>query len=500
MKQNQKPVTPLNPQLAALIGDFVVSQQDKAFFIRLKYALSGSFKRRLLTGFAVLALTTFSVLSFIAHGTSLNLTNVKAAQTSLNINESDAELRAQIRSKAESYAFAITYPDARTKQFKLADSGIRINDEASVSQVRQEVRMLGWQRFAWWRTTEVPLVISKDNKKFEAFAAANIAVANQPAKDASLGVASGKAVITAATDGSTYQIPNGNKRLIAASKSLQPLFAKLEPTITKPSIKSDDLKLAADKINAITNHSVSFIIGERTIAVTPTEIGNWLDIQAIPAEKTADVTVNSGKVQAYVDKISASSIYTSKAQISVTDASGAVTILSPGRIGSAVANKTTVVKNVSNQLMQPDSVISANLEIKQDAFKSINAADYPKWLVADVSAKRMYAYEHNRLVRSFAISAGAPKTPTVLGTYKIYRKVPLRTMRGANADGSRYVQPDVKYVNYFHTDYAIHGNYWRPASVFGNVNTSHGCVGITDSDAEWIYNWAPIGTTVITHN
>ena len=72
-------------------------------------------------------------------------------------------------------------------------------------------------------------------------------------------------------------------------------------------------------------------------------------------------------------------------------------------------------------------------------------------------------------------------------------------MKGANVDGSRYFQAAVPYVNYFYGSYAIHGNYWRPDSWFGNINSSHGCVGINDPDDAWVYNWAPIGTPVIVH-
>jgi lipoprotein-anchoring transpeptidase ErfK/SrfK len=111
----------------------------------------------------------------------------------------------------------------------------------------------------------------------------------------------------------------------------------------------------------------------------------------------------------------------------------------------------------------------------------------------------MYAYEGTTLVRTFLISAGAPATPTVIGQYKIYSKYISQDMRGANVDGSSYFQPNVPYVLYFYGGYAIHGNYWRPTSWFGNINSSHGCLGVTPDDGAWIFDWAPIGTPVITH-
>ncbi len=142
---------------------------------------------------------------------------------------------------------------------------------------------------------------------------------------------------------------------------------------------------------------------------------------------------------------------------------------------------------------------SRELSIDDAAFKTVNAETYDKWLVVDLTNKRMAAYEGSTLIRTFNVSAGAPATPTVVGQYKIFAKVRRQNMSGLNTDGSTYFQPNVEWTNYFYGDYAIHGNYWRPTSWFGNINSSHGCVGITNPEAQWIFEWAPVGTTVITH-
>jgi lipoprotein-anchoring transpeptidase ErfK/SrfK len=48
----------------------------------------------------------------------------------------------------------------------------------------------------------------------------------------------------------------------------------------------------------------------------------------------------------------------------------------------------------------------------------------------------------------------------------------------------------------FNGDYTIHGNYW--ATSFG-APSSHGCVGLPLDEAEYLYNWTPIGTIVSIH-
>jgi hypothetical protein len=56
----------------------------------------------------------------------------------------------------------------------------------------------------------------------------------------------------------------------------------------------------------------------------------------------------------------------------------------------------------------------------------------------------------------------------------------------------------VRYVQYFAPDgVALHANYWQPESVFGNYDTSHGCVSMRQADAEYLWNFANWGTTVV---
>jgi lipoprotein-anchoring transpeptidase ErfK/SrfK len=134
--------------------------------------------------------------------------------------------------------------------------------------------------------------------------------------------------------------------------------------------------------------------------------------------------------------------------------------------------------------------------LKSLPFQAATPANFGKLLEVDLTTKRMYAYQNGQLVNTFLVSAGKPSTPTPQGEFHIWEKLTMQTMVGPG-----YVQPDVPWINYFdHSGDAVHGVYWRPASVFGNINTSHGCVGLAVNLAEWVYDWAPIGTTVITYS
>jgi lipoprotein-anchoring transpeptidase ErfK/SrfK len=112
----------------------------------------------------------------------------------------------------------------------------------------------------------------------------------------------------------------------------------------------------------------------------------------------------------------------------------------------------------------------------------------------------MYLYQNGQLYKSYPISAGAPETPTPIGQFKTFSKLATQDMRGYNANGTKYFQPHVHWISYFLPGgYAIHGNYWRPQSWFGNINSSHGCVSLPDAQAKEVYDWTPVGTTIITH-
>jgi len=111
-----------------------------------------------------------------------------------------------------------------------------------------------------------------------------------------------------------------------------------------------------------------------------------------------------------------------------------------------------------------------------------------RWILVELSQQRLTAYENGAAVRSVTVSTGLPNTPTVVGNFNVYTKLPEQTMSGPG-----YYLPGVPYVMYFYQGYAIHGTYWH--NNFGQP-MSHGCVNLPTADAEWIYNFAEIGTLV----
>jgi lipoprotein-anchoring transpeptidase ErfK/SrfK len=118
-----------------------------------------------------------------------------------------------------------------------------------------------------------------------------------------------------------------------------------------------------------------------------------------------------------------------------------------------------------------------------------------RWIDVNLTTQTLTAYEGNQAVRSTLISSGLPRTPTVTGQFRIYLRYRAQDMNGYRL-GFNYYLRDVPYVQYFYGNYGLHGTYWH--SNFGQP-MSHGCVNLPTPEAEWLFNWASIGTLVWVH-
>jgi LysM repeat protein len=120
----------------------------------------------------------------------------------------------------------------------------------------------------------------------------------------------------------------------------------------------------------------------------------------------------------------------------------------------------------------------------------------PKWVDVNLTTQTMVAYEGQTPVYSSRVSSGVYNHPTVLGTYRIYAKYTSTKMTGGTQGIDYYNIPNVPYTMYFYSGYALHGAFWH--NNFGNP-MSHGCVNLPVDVSKWMFDWAPIGTMVVTH-
>jgi lipoprotein-anchoring transpeptidase ErfK/SrfK len=118
-------------------------------------------------------------------------------------------------------------------------------------------------------------------------------------------------------------------------------------------------------------------------------------------------------------------------------------------------------------------------------------AEDEAWIDINLTTQTTHAYIGTELIRSFLVSTGTRQTPTVTGTYRVYVKY-----RSAHMSGPGYYLPNVPFVMYFYQGYGIHGTYWHMN--FGTP-MSKGCINMKTDEAEWLFNFAEVGTVVNVH-
>lgn len=116
-----------------------------------------------------------------------------------------------------------------------------------------------------------------------------------------------------------------------------------------------------------------------------------------------------------------------------------------------------------------------------------------KMITVDIGQQKLYAWEGGKVVHETFVSTGMRYTPTVKGSFSVRRKVPMQDMKGHYPPYEPYYIKNVPHVMYFYGAYAIHGAHWH--NNFGS-RVSHGCVNVPLASAEWLYNWADMGTRV----
>jgi peptidoglycan hydrolase-like protein with peptidoglycan-binding domain len=102
-----------------------------------------------------------------------------------------------------------------------------------------------------------------------------------------------------------------------------------------------------------------------------------------------------------------------------------------------------------------------------------------KHVEADLSRQVIALIRGSKVERIYPTSSGTPATPTIRGSFRVYRKSP-----GYNAKA-------MFFSSYFIRGYAIHGYASVP-----NYPASHGCLRVPIPDAISIFNWLQGGDRV----
>ncbi|WP_030653831.1 L,D-transpeptidase, partial [Streptomyces rimosus] len=127
----------------------------------------------------------------------------------------------------------------------------------------------------------------------------------------------------------------------------------------------------------------------------------------------------------------------------------------------------------------------------------------------DMNTQTMTVVRDGKTVKSIPITGGGPKTPTYNGQMVISEKFTQTRMDGSTVGfGKDSYKLDVPHAMRLSTSGTfVHGKYWGDLSVFGRAGTSHGCIGLQDSEGgggdapgKWFFDNSLIGDVVSVKN
>jgi len=123
--------------------------------------------------------------------------------------------------------------------------------------------------------------------------------------------------------------------------------------------------------------------------------------------------------------------------------------------------------------------------------KQMSPDGYSYILVSEDTPETLQLWLNGQLYLTSDANTGISLTPTTLGTFPIYERLPFQVMQGVNPNGTPYADP-VHWINYFDGGEAVHG---FPRASYG-FPQSLGCVELPLNVAPIVYSHVHYGTLV----
>lgn len=264
-------------------------------------------------------------------------------------------------------------------------------------------------------------------------------------------------------------------------------------TEVQPVISDEQAHALADQLNTSMG-SAGFYSGDHLLlSITPSQFSGL--VKVTDDNETLGVSVDDAAARALVETLPEQVNQTVKNGSAVVDETGKrLKTIEPYQDGFVLTDDVdTIAKNLTESLQNVDGHVQLG-----GTFTPADVTPLFRRMEVNLTERRAYAYENDRLVKSYPVAIGKVGTPTNVGEFKIY--VQLEKQNMGCSPRFDYCTPNVKWISYFNGDEGFHGTYWH--NDFGNPNASrqsHGCVNMTEADALEVFRFAQVGTPVSVH-
>ncbi len=406
--------------------------------------------------------------------------------------------------------------DTAQQSVEVSQTGIRIDRDATWDRVWS----IGHSK-TWWKAflalphqmvgTSEPLefVAVTDEDAHSVFLGQLSRTFGQPMQEHQLEIVHSQIVVRPGFSGTGIDADQMSETLLNHVRSGTASTISVQLTPDHPKLHLSQVRDIAESAQVALDQDVQLTEGDRTWTISKTQIAEWMVFHTLTPDQTgnfvynaaageADLTlaasIDSTQLEAYLVTIAKEINVSPVAQL-VRIAQERTDVMEEGSDGHALNVPDTRVR-VLQALSNPENrtVQLAMNDVERPILYQENPTspmESGQVIAIDLSYQMVYGYENGDLLYFAKASTGRAPYYTKTGEFKVYSKTRSQTMSGPG-----YSLPNVQWSMFYSGDYALHGTYWH--NNFGTP-MSHGCTNLTNEDAQWFWEWAPIGTPVVVY-
>lgn len=436
------------------------------------------------------------------------------------------EIRSLVAARADGVTVTVS-ASGQKHEASLSDLGVNVDSSATAkAAVDRDHSFFSVLGSVWSGKHAVQPIVSVDPASVSDYAKSLVPDDKIQPKNASVDFDKDSQTwnVTEGTDGQGVDPQSMVKTVQQEAPKLKDFSVDQEITQISPAITTQKAEKVVGSIKNILEQPMTIKGPKDTSYEVSTERRNsWLSVEPNAAGDDLTLKIDEDAVREWVGKRADKASVKVQDGIEQIDANGKVVkVISEKADGVEVTNKDAVADQLIASLKEstpleaafeakavPAKVTQAKApEEKKPADPKDPAKPAPapaptgeKWIDVDLTNKTVTAYVGSTPVWGpRKMVDGKAGNETVTGTYEIYLRYDKQDMTNAShypvGHEKYYYTQDVPWVQYFYRGYAFHGAPWR--SSFG-YSGSHGCINMRVSDAKWLYNWASMGTKVVSH-
>lgn len=425
------------------------------------------------------------------------------------------QVQATLAERADGQTITLEIPGEDDQSVPLADTGVFVDVGATTELVFEANQSPLTMVKGFFGDHEVVPVTTADTKQFTEFVDQLLPEDGHRPIDASVHFDADSAsfYVKDSRNGDLVDADALKDQVLAAALTMEDAQAVVPTLQSEPATSTEDAAAAAELANGFLDADVT-VTDEYGDVASPGrgEKAEWVKFRGEGADYTPKLRKKKATawVEAFAEETTTAPVVGLR---NVDEAGNEVAISLPPEDGYGVNNVDRVVTVIAKALGSGEGVDATfkygyleapwedRLAIPGTEDLIYRPAEGEKWIDLDLGNATVTAYEGDKVVAGPSLMVpGEPLTPTVTGEYNVYLKYEMQDMRGENYDGTEYLTKDVPWVTYFYGGYGFHGAPWRSSFGWNGPGGSHGCINMEVADAKFIYDWADMGTKVISHD